>query len=261
MFDFHLHSTVSFDGKSAPAEMALAARDRGLREICFTDHIDRDIYLAPDAMTFRTEDYNAAYDSLTVPGLTIRRGIEFGMKPGNRQDFDKALQRRPFDFVLGSVHFVKELNAYKEPFWQGKTVEQAERDYLEEMLTCVQVHDQFDVLAHLNFLSKSKFNPGHIPMHYEPHREILDAILELLVQKGKGLEINTSGICRNVGFLPGKEFFVRFRELGGQIVTMGSDAHQSSRVGEHIPEAAEILRDVFGYVCTYENRQPVFHKL
>ena len=261
MFDYHMHSTVSFDGKSDALSMALAARKKGLREICFTDHIDRDIHKAPDAMTFRTEDYNKAYDDLQVPGLLIRKGIEFGMKPGNCRDFQKELQRRPFDFVLGSVHFVKEMNVYKEPFWIGRPRIQAENEYLEEMLQCVRVHDQYDVLAHLNFLSKSLYNPDHAPMHYEDHREILDEILTILVQKGKGLEINTSGIRRGVGFLPEKPFFQRFKALGGEIVTVGSDAHQCQRVGEAVPEALEILKDVFGYVCTFEDRKPIFHRL
>ena len=261
MFDFHMHSTVSFDGKSDALSMALAARRKGLLEICFTDHIDRDIHKAPDAMTFRTEDYNRAYDHLEVPGLQIRKGIEFGMKPGNAEQFQQELQRRPFDFVLGSVHFVNEMNVYKEPFWVGRPRIQAENEYLEEMLRCLKVHSQYDVLAHLNFLSKSLYNPDHLPMDYDDHREILDEILTILASQGKGLEMNTSGIRRGVGFLPQRPFFERFKELGGEIVTVGSDAHVSERVGEAIPEALEILKDVFGYVCTFKGRNPVFHRL
>ena len=108
--------------------------------------------------------------------------------------------------------------------------------------------------------------PGHtnakVEIRMDGHNvpEILDAILETLVKKGKGLEMNTSGLERGVGFLPEREFFVRFRQLGGEIVTVGSDAHRCDRVGQHTRRACEILMEIFGYVCTFENRQPIFHK-
>ena len=93
------------------------------------------------------------------------------------------------------------------------------------------------------------------------HREIVDEILRTLAAKGKGLEMNTSGVDRCGGFLPTADYFRRFKELGGQIVTVGSDAHQAHRVGQYTFDACEILKDIFGYVCTFEDRKPIFHKL
>ena len=75
------------------------------------------------------------------------------------------------------------------------------------------------------------------------------------------MEINTSGVDRCGGFLPTADFFRRFKELGGEIVTVGSDSHNTERVGQYSREACEILKDIFGYVCTFEKRQPIFHKL
>jgi histidinol-phosphatase (PHP family) len=75
------------------------------------------------------------------------------------------------------------------------------------------------------------------------------------------MEIKTSGVDRAGDFLPGKAFLCRFKELGGEIVTLGSDAHDPTRVGQYAAEALEILKDVFGYVCTFSERQPIFHKL
>ena len=83
----------------------------------------------------------------------------------------------------------------------------------------------------------------------------------VLVAKGKGMEINTSGVDRCGCFLPEKIHLQRFRELGGEIITLGSDAHDPSRVGQYAKEALDILKDVFGHVCTFENRKPIFHKL
>ena len=183
------------------------------------------------------------------------------MTPNNGETFRRDVGAYPYDFVLGSVHFVDGLDVYWKPYWEGKTVEEAERRYLEETLACVQRHDAFDVLAHLNFISKADAHPAPRPLPYETHWELVDEILRVLAVKGKGLEMNTSGVDRCGGFLPTADFFRRFRELGGEIVTVGSDAHRCNRVGQYCGEAAGILNEIFGYVCTFENRQPIFHKL
>ena len=261
MFDFHMHSRVSFDGHDTGLELALAAKERGLKEICFTDHLDYDPLGKMGKLDFDTEVYNAEYDGLEVPGLIIRRGMEFGMDNKNLARFRQDLRRRPFDFVLGSIHFVDDLDVYYEDFWQGKTIFQAERRCMEATLECVQLHDDFDVLAHLTYISKTHCHPSPRPVRYGDHRELIDEILKVLARKDKGLEINTSGVDRCGDYLPPIDMVRRFKELGGRIVTIGSDAHRANRVGQYSFEACEILKDIFGHVCTFENRQPVFHQL
>lgn len=261
MFDFHMHSRVSFDGHDTGEALAKAALAAGLKEICFTDHMDYDPLIEKQFMVFSEEAYRAEYDRLEVPGLKIRRGVELGMSGENLDFLRTSAKAYPYDFVLGSVHFVDGLDVYLEPFWKGKTMEEAEKRYLEETLVCVQRNDDFDVLAHLNFISKSLANPNPRPLSYEAHREILDEILCTLADKGKGMEMNTSGVDRRVGYLPTADFFRRFKELGGEIVTVGSDAHRCDRVGQYCGDACAILGDIFGYVCTFENRKPIFHKL
>ena len=232
MFDFHMHSTVSFDGHDPAELMVQAAAAAGLKEMCFTDHIDYDPMATEQTMLFDTAAYNAAYDHLTHPTVKIRRGMEFGMTPDNVETFRRELQRRPFDFVLGSVHFADGLDVYFQPWWEGKTVHQAERRYLEETLACVQAHDDFDVLAHLTYISKCRAHPAPRPVPYEEHADVLDEILRTLAQKGKGLEMNTSGVDRCGDFLPYEPYFRRFKELGGEIVTIGSAARPARRVGQ-----------------------------
>ena len=261
MFDFHMHSRVSFDGHDSGLELAQAALAAGLREICFTDHLDYDPLGTMPNIAFDTAQYNAEYDALEVPGLVIRRGMEFGLARDNVELFKKDLKRRHFDFVLGSMHFVDDLDVYFQPYWDGKTVFQAERRYLEETLECVKIHEDFDVLAHLTYISKTHCHPAPRPVPYAEHRELIDEILKTLAAKGKGLEINTSGVDRCGGFLPTADYFRRFKELGGEIVTVGSDAHRSDRVGQYSHEACAILGEIFGYVCTFADRKPVFHKL
>ena len=231
MFDYHMHSIVSFDGHNTGLELAQAARDRGLKEICFTDHVDFVPQAAVQTMVFDVKRYSQEYDGLEVPGLKIRRGMEFGLTDGNQSLLLQRLSQRHYDFVLGSVHFVDGVDVYFKEYWQDKIPAQA------------------------------PFNPVRAPLSFEAHREIMEEILKVLVRKGKGLEMNTSGVDRSVGFLPTVDVFRRFKELGGEIVTVGSDAHRTDRVGQYCTQAAEMLSEIFGCVCTFQDREPIFHKV
>ena len=257
MYDYHMHSTVSFDAKDTGLAMALAAKERGLKEICFTDHID---YTPEMDMVFDTAVYNAAYDALEVPGLLIRRGMEFGLTPDNAEQLKIDLGRRHFDFVLGSVHLVDGVDIYLAPYWADKSYDEAVRRYLETTLECVRVHEDYDVLGHLTYIAKCGGNPRHELIRYEDHKSIMDEIMRELVKREKGMEVNTSGIDRCGGPLPTMDYFRRFYELGGRIVTVGSDAHDTARAGQYTHEMVEELKKIFGYVCTFEDRRPIFHR-
>lgn len=261
MFDFHLHTRVSFDGKGTGKEMVAAAAKAGMKAICFTDHLDYDPLGRDPDLAFDTAAYNAEYDDLFHPEVKIYRGMEFGLMPDNLDVFEKDLQRRHFDFVIGSAHFIENLDIWYPDFWEGKTSYQAFLITLETTLECVKVHTAYDVLGHLTYAAKQPHNPGHKPVLYEDFREVIDETLKILVQNGKGMEINTSGMDKCGRFLPDETIMRRFKELGGEIVTVGSDAHDGSRVGQYCNEACQMAKDIFGYVCTFEDRKPVFHKL
>ncbi len=261
MFDYHLHSSVSFDSESTPLEIALAAKENGLKEICFTDHYDYNSDPAKVHNLFSADAYRAAYDGVSVPGLMVRKGVELGLTRWNGPQLNDFLCQYPFDFAIGSVHFVDGFDPYEPEYWYGRSVSEAFRVYLEEVYHCVRIHEDFDVLGHLTYVCKSVHNPTHEPVRMEDFRDITDEIMKLLVAKGKGMEINTSGVDRAGVFLPSADFLRRFKELGGEIVTVGSDAHDPTRVGQYASQALEILKDIFGHVCTFEQRKPVFHKL
>jgi histidinol-phosphatase (PHP family) len=238
--------------------MVAAAEAKGLKEICFTDHID---YTPEMDMVFDTGAYWAAYEKLRSDKVLVRRGMEYGLEPGNQKQFKEDLKRFPFDFVIGSIHYAGGFDPYYPGYWNGKTLKEAFELYLKQSLACVRVHENYDVLGHLNYVCKSEHNPSHMPLRYEDYSDICDEIMKTVIAKGKGMEINTSGVDRVGDFLPSKTFLKRFKALGGEIVTVGSDAHDPSRVGQYTAEALEILKDIFGYVCTFENRKPIFHKL
>ena len=261
MFDYHIHSSLSFDSEEAPIEIAKAAASNGLKEICFTDHYDYNT--SPDLPfnIFSNEAYEKQYGALELPGLSIKRGVEFGMATWNQKEAAELAAWKGLDFIIGSVHFIDGHDPYEAVYWEGRTVAKAFEDYLLGILDCVKVHSDFDVLGHLTYVCKSVHNPSHAPVPVGDYLDITDEIMKILVSKGKGMEINTSGVDRAGCFLPQKEFLERFKSFGGEIVTVGSDSHDRNRVGQYVPEALEILKDVFGHVCTFEGRKPVFNKL
>lgn len=261
MFDFHLHSMISFDSECPPENIVKKAESLGLREICFTDHYDYNSDKNKKHELFELSDYSKIYDGLKSDKIDIRLGVEFSLTNWNMSELDAFLSKRSFDFVIGSVHYVNGYDPYEVEYWDGISVEEGYKIYLECILDCVKIHHNFDVLGHLTYVSKSPNCPSPAPVDYNQYKQITDEIMKVLVSKGKGMEINTSGVDKIGVFLPDVEYIKRFKELGGEIITVGSDSHDDKRVGQYTKEALEIIKDVFGYVCTFENRKPIFHKL
>ena len=261
MFDFHMHSSLSFDSTASAADMIRAAEAAGLREICFTDHYDCHWLESDPHDLFTLDQYQAAYGTLPPSSVTVRRGVEMGLTAWNRDVAEAFTRSCPLDFVIGSLHYVDGYDPYDARYWDGKTMHRAYERYLEETLRCVRIHDDFDVLGHLTYVAKSPNNPYRIPVPCEEFTALTDEIMRELIKKGKGMEINTSGVDRVGEFLPSARHLHRFYELGGRIVTVGTDAHDPSRVGQYTDRALSILRDIFGHVCTFADRQPIFHAL
>ncbi len=261
MFDFHIHTTVSFDGSGTPEEMVQKAEALGMQEICFTDHIDYVPKLPQEDFAFTPESYGKAYDHLESKTVKLFRGMEFGLLPENRETLQREAAQRDYDFVIGSVHCVDGMDIYYPDYWEDTTPHRAQERYLQEVLTCVQNHDGFDVLGHLTYITKLKRHPTHRPMDLDTYLCLVDEIFTCLIQKGKGVEVNTSGMDVCGAFLPAPEYLRRFKALGGRIVTVGSDAHGPERLGQYCGEACRMVQDIFGYVCTFEGRQPRFHVL
>lgn len=262
MFDYHLHSKLSFDSSEEPAEIVRVAENKGLSEICFTDHYDFNDVFLDEFTIFSVEDYKKALDCLQSDKVLIRRGVEAGLTPRNQKEIEKILKMYDFDFVIGSIHFVGGYDPYYKEFWDhNDDIDAAFEKYFLQVKNCVNLHDNFDVLGHLNFICKSPNMPVKKDFNYNDYIDICDEIMKILVKKGIGIEINTSGVDAIGDFLPSIDFVKRFRELGGEIITVGSDSHNTERVGQYVNEALGIAKEVFGYVCTFDKRKPIFHKL
>ena len=261
MFDFHVHSRVSFDSEANPLDMVKVAEEKGLKEICFTDHYDYNSEKNGHHDLFTIETYSEAYGNLISKNVKIRKGVEFGLTTWNQNKLDEFVRNGNFDFVLGSVHYVDGVDPYFPEFWEGRTFDEAIEKYMYQTLECVKKHDNYDVLGHITYVCKSVNNPTKENVPYGRISEITDEILKIVINKGKGIEVNTSGVDRIGDFLPSYEYVKRFCELGGEIITVGSDSHDKTRVGQYVNDAIRMIGEFSPYVCPFENRKPIFHKI
>ena len=147
MYDYHTHSSLSFDSECSALKMAQKAKEIGLKEKCFTDHYDCLFDPNDNHYIFTKEEYSKAYDNLCVNGIKIKKCIEFGLTTLNIGHVDEIINN--IDFVIGSVHYLENGDPYtEEKFWNGRSVKESFRDYLESVYNCVKIHNNFDVLGH-----------------------------------------------------------------------------------------------------------------
>lgn len=257
MIDYHVHSDISADCKVKMADMAHAAVQRGIRELCFTEHIDLGLTEGPE-FNVDFERYRAALSEVKAayPQINIRMGIEAGLDLRTKDDMRMLLSG--LDYVIGSQHLVFTQDPYYKKLWEGHTQREIYEEYLAECLRSAASCDFFDVLGHLGYVAK--FCPYEDKlMRYADFTDATDAVLKLLVQKGKGLEINTNGLFMTPDTMPEMPIVRRFFELGGEIVTVGSDAHTEAVVGHAVSDTLELLRRIgFKYVCAFDERKPRF---
>ena len=267
--DYHIHSECSVDSASPMAEMAAAARDRGISALCFTDHVEMDDSrsgrLDPD-LDIRWPATLAAYRALTASppeGIRIRLGMELGAPNHCPEVAARAAAAPELDFILGSLHNLRDVtDFYYYPYASEEECRRLNEAYLAELLE-IAAMDCFDVMAHIAYTSRYMARAGFVTKIDTTHDGgALRELLGRLIQRGKGIEINTSGMRQGSGPYPGTDILALYRDLGGEIVTTGSDGHRPEDAGAGIREAGELLRSLgFRYAAEYVKRQPVFYQL
>lgn len=257
MIDYHVHTDISADCNVPMADMARAAAAAGIRELCFTEHIDLGLPEGPD-FTVDFARYRSVLEETRAafPELTIRMGIEAGLDMSTKGEMPALLDG--LDYVIGSQHLVYGEDPYYQRVWEDRTQRQIYDEYLAESLRTVQGCDFYDVLGHLGYVAKFCPYPDKL-MRYADITDAIDEILRTLVEKGKGLEVNTNGLYMTPDTMPEAPIIRRYRELGGEIVTVGSDAHYTEVVGHAVPETLALLKSLgFDYVCAFDARKPRF---
>jgi histidinol-phosphatase (PHP family) len=256
--DCHIHTEFSDDSDAAPEAMAEKAAFLGMKAICFTDHYDMDFPLG--GFELRTEEYCRALAGLKREyegRLEIRTGVELGLQPELQEKIPEYLRRYAFDYVIGSIHLVKG----KDPYYRQEldmSDREMYREYFRFTLENLQKNTGFHSLGHLDYVARYGYDHGKA-CTYQEHAELLDEILKLLVRRDIALELNTGGMRKGLPHPnPHPDILRRYRELGGEMVTLGSDAHRPSDIGSGFAEAVRILKENgFGSVTEFRQGRPV----
>ncbi len=270
MKDVHIHSKISHDGKSTVEEYIAAAREKGMDELTFTEHWDDYEGIVTELRSLDIASYYQRF--LAEKGKTdfpINFGVEIGLqshKPiaeATKARVKSFVETYPFDFIIGSSHITKGLDmAYDPNFFTGLSRREAYMQYFEETLENINRFDEFDVYGHLDYVARYG-GFAEKTIRYAEFAEILDEIFKALIRKDKGLELNTSGFRYGLGVPhPNREVLARYRELGGKILTLGSDAHRAEDLGSHFEEALDLIESVgFTELAVYRCRVPEFMKI
>jgi len=267
--DYHIHTSISPDGEDCMRDMIRASAEKGIKQVCFTDHCDiikwgtEDLSEDAENVLPRALEERSKISPEDTRDIEVRVGIELGEAHYSPERAVKIASHPEADFILGSVHVLKEYGDFflirYESMEQCRVLMDA---YLDILLEVARL-DFFDVMAHIGYPTRYMTRAG-FPLYpnLRLHGDRLEALLKLLIQNGRGIEINCSGIRDGCGSFPPLEIVRFFRELGGEIVTVGSDAHRTRDAGACIAEGYEILLEAgFKYVTTFKRRKPEFIKI
>lgn len=255
IFDTHMHTRFSTDSKMNIEDAVARGREMGIG-ITITEHLDLD-YPKPEAFIFDVDDFFSDYSQYRSANVLL--GIEVGMRRELVQATSARLQGKSFDFVLGSIHVVEGVDIYMEEFYLGRSKRAVYGQYFDSMIACLERHDFIDSLGHIDYIARyAKFADPEL--HYSEFADYIDRVLGILAEKQKAIEINTRrlGSLETVRAL--MPIYRRFAELGGALVTIGSDAHTPADIGKYFPAAIEIAAASRLKPVWFENRAPHYIK-
>lgn len=257
--DTHTHSRFSFDGSDTAAAMEKSAKDHGLSALALTEHCDFYHFGRCPHYARKEEDCQQEMFRLKQgeKDLLFLYGVELGQPHHNPGEARALLQRHPYDMVIGSVHTLADgRDIYYTPYPDKDACREVLDIYFEDLENLLKFGD-FDTLGHLDYPLRVMEGPWEEPTLAE-YKERVAPILQKLAQMGKALEINAKG-CREWFHRPGPEEWIlrQFREYGGTMITMGSDAHSVENVGNGIPQACALAQKAgFEKVTVFQNRKP-----
>lgn len=270
LYDNHNHSQFSFDGgRTSVGKTVNSAIGKGLAGVCFTDHCD--FFVPP--MKAKYEEYvpevfdvearNAEIDKVNAKcprRFHVFKGIEIGVQKSERDKIAAHLEKYSFDEIIASVHYLDDTDPFWGGYYEGKTWRYAYGHYLETLYDeMVWLGDRFDIMGHYDYVTRYAPYP-ECSILYKDFPDILDSMLRYLAENGKALEINTKTYQDFKGRTPvlDKNILMRYRELGGEIISLGSDSHDADRVGFNFERTAALVsRCGFRYLAHFDKRKPV----
>ncbi|MDF2609983.1 MAG: hypothetical protein K0R92_1457 [Lachnospiraceae bacterium] len=264
--DFHTHTHHSSDSVASMPSMVEKAIALGLQKICFTDHMDYD-YPKSSSLTFvfDTEEYFKELEQMKEQykgKIEILRGIELGLQPHVADKCNRLLDNYNFDFIIGSSHLALKKDPYNPGYWENKTTEQGIFDYFEGIIKNVAAFNRFQVYGHIDYIIRYIPDKSYV-FTYQKYADIIDEVIRTILSAGRGIEVNTSGYKYGLGQThPSADILKRYKELGGELITFGSDGHKPEHLAYDFDVAEQLLVSLgYKYYATFKDQKPEFHKL
>lgn len=271
-YDSHIHTAFSTDSDTPMEQMVQQGIQNGLRGITFTDHMD---FHFPSGCQWNTKktcppftfDLDSYVRQINVlqesykNDIRIYCGVEIGLKEDAVDDNVKLSRDERLDYCIGSIHLVDDMDPYDAKFWEAFDEKEAFTRYFEATLEGLKPDDiHLDTLGHLDYIVR--YSPsGYRIYSYRMFADVIDEILRRIIDRGISLEVNTSGY-KNGSPMPNphEDIIRRYKELGGERITFGSDAHRPELLSGRFPEAEALVKNAgFAYYTTFVNHKPAFH--
>jgi histidinol-phosphatase (PHP family) len=253
MFDCHIHTRFSSD---STMDIQQAIKEAQVHElgIIITEHVDLNF---PDKEKFRLnyEEYFKEYQPLRNSKLLL--GVEIGMNEKFNKEHEIISRKYPFDFVLGSIHFLGNDDLFYPNTYEGKSKNQVYEQYLMEIKKNLMLHPYIDALGHIDYICRYSIYEDK-ELYYLDFSDLIDDILNTVINLDISLEINTRRLesCEAVNsILP---IYKRYSELGGKYVTFGSDAHNYQAIGSYFKTALEIAEKCNLTAVHYKERKIIY---
>lgn len=263
-YDYHMHCSFSDDSTTPMEDMIKQSIKLGLKEICFTDHVDYDLYHEPHDIGIDYDKYFLEIDKfakLYKDQISIKKGIEMGVQTQILDKCSKDIKEHDFDFVIASTHTINKLDLYIGDYQKGKTQHEVYEGYYKNLLEIVNSFNDYSILGHLDLIKRYSKKPSILPDNL--FYEYIEAILKKVISDEKGIELNTSCFRYNLPDLtPSLDILRLYKKLGGQIITVGSDSHNPEQVAKNFELVHNLLREIgYKYVCKFSKMKPEFIKL
>jgi len=264
MLDFHMHTEFSSDSVATMESMVLSAIQKKIKRLCFTEHVEFD-----PAPPFEEEFFDPAVYLKEIERLRliygtriqIHMGAEIGFQPHVIPQMDNFADGAKFDFILCSLHSMDKQDFHTKAFSRGRTTKEAFRLYFEGYYECAVANVDYDCLGHFDILKR--YMPHDGKKIFTDNFDVIESTFKKVIENGRGIEVNTSGYRYKLGHtLPTRDILTLYKDLGGEIITTGSDAHNPKHVAHHFKETYAMLHDIgFKYVSYFDQRQPKFESL
>ena len=268
--DYHTHSHFSPDGRASMEDMAAAAAARGIKQLCFTDHVDNccmgdpvsppELGDAKKLPAMRQE--LAAAKAALGDKIELRLGMELASPNHDPAAAAEIAELEGLDFIIGSIHNLRGM----DDFYFMKYESEAQcRELVEKYcLEYIEIANLglCSVLGHLGYTQRYMSRSG-FRIDLMDYADLLESIFRIIIPKGIGIEINTSGLRDNTGHtFPPASILELYRQCGGEIITVGSDAHTPRDAGAGIQDAYLLMQSLgFRYVCAFSHKEPEFIQL